>query len=502
MVRITSFLMLMGLLVGCQPAEEEVQNKKPTGYIIGDSTVKNGRGDGADGLWGWGDPLAQYFDTTKIRVENHALGGTSSRTFRTQGLWDEVLRNLQAGDYVLIQFGHNDADPVNDDFRTRGTFEGISDKMEEIDNLLTGEHKVVHTYGWYIRQYIIDAKERGAIPVVLSPIPRNRWVNGEVVRNDATYGEWAREVATFEEVEFIDLNEKMALAMEAVGEDSVTGNYFFKHDQTHTSAQGAVFAASLVVEGLNESTICKLKDYLLEAPRILFPVKRNVFFFEDSNVARGDGKVVGWARELPVYLDTSRLDILNPCHSPHNGWNYYSQAHWSEVLEQMNEDDFLLIQLGQREKVGSEQTQYLSPEPESGGEPQQESGENGTKETNHSYPKFLEEYIKDAKNKGVSVILISPLLHNEWSGGMVKRVGDTSGQWAREVAEAENVFFIDLNNSIALEYEAMGPEIVNQFFGDNSNYSNEAGARLNALILAKEIKKLRSCALSGYVNLN
>ena len=112
MIRLISYLILISILVGCQSKKEETTTRKPTIFIIGDSTVKNGRGDGAGGLWGWGDPIVQFFDTSKIQIENHALGGTSSRTFRTKGIWDEVLRKIQPGDYVMMQFGHTDADPV------------------------------------------------------------------------------------------------------------------------------------------------------------------------------------------------------------------------------------------------------------------------------------------------------------------------------------------------------------------------------------------------------
>ena len=66
------------------------KNDKPTVYMVGDSTVKNGKGDGAGGLWGWGDYIGQFLDTTKVNIENHALGGTSSRTFQDKGLWIEV----------------------------------------------------------------------------------------------------------------------------------------------------------------------------------------------------------------------------------------------------------------------------------------------------------------------------------------------------------------------------------------------------------------------------
>src|SRR3954468_1573734 len=72
-----------------------LQKEKPVLYIIGDSTVKNGQGTGGGGLWGWGDFIAPYFDTGKIAIENDARGGTSSRTFQTQGLWDKVLTKLK-----------------------------------------------------------------------------------------------------------------------------------------------------------------------------------------------------------------------------------------------------------------------------------------------------------------------------------------------------------------------------------------------------------------------
>ncbi|TDO03417.1 rhamnogalacturonan acetylesterase [Sunxiuqinia elliptica] len=265
MVRSIVVCVLMSLFVGCQPSQKEVTSGKPTVYLIGDSAMKNGQGLEPDGLWGWGDPFALYFDTTKITVRNYAFGITSSRTFRTKGLWREILRKLEEGDYVLIQFGHNETDPINDNFHARGTFDGISEKKEKINNLLTGEHEEVHTYGWYLRQYIIDAKSKGAIPVVLSPMPQNRWSNGKLLRDNTNYREWAREVAIFEEAEFIDLNEKMVLAMEALGEDSLGGNFFLKHEARHTSEKAGALAASLVVEGLNEATNCELKNYLLES---------------------------------------------------------------------------------------------------------------------------------------------------------------------------------------------------------------------------------------------
>ena len=92
---------------------------KPVFYIIGDSTVKNGSGSSTNLLQGWGSFIADYFDTSKITVENDAIGGRSSRTFLTDGRWDKILTTLQKGDYVIMQFGHNDGGPLDDTARAR-----------------------------------------------------------------------------------------------------------------------------------------------------------------------------------------------------------------------------------------------------------------------------------------------------------------------------------------------------------------------------------------------
>jgi len=249
--------------------------EKPTVWIIGDSTVKNGQDDGAGGLWGWGDFIGQYFDTTKVTIENHALGGTSSRTFRTLGKWEPVVAKLKPGDFLLMQFGHNDAGNLNDDSRARGTIKGIGEESEEIDNILTKKHEVVHSYGWYMRQYIQEAKAKGVVPIIMSSIPRNDWKDGKVPRNNTnSYGLWSKQVAESENIQFIDLNEKLASTMEKLGEQNVTGTYFYRRDHTHTSAKGAALSASLIVEGLKESTQNSLKYFLLENPVIISLQKR------------------------------------------------------------------------------------------------------------------------------------------------------------------------------------------------------------------------------------
>lgn len=235
---------------------------KPAIYLIGDSTVKNGSGKGEGSLWGWGAYLHTRFDTSKVSIRNHALGGRSSRTFISEGLWDKVLANLKPGDYLFIQFGHNDSSPVNDNSRARGTLKGNGEETEEIDNILTKKHEIVHTYGWYIMKYISDAKAKGAIPVVCSPVPRNIWENGMVARASDDYCKWAREAAKEEKAHFIDLNEIIARKYESIGQEEVTTKLFVT-DHTHTNEAGAIINAGAVAEGIRQLKGCKLKKYLI-----------------------------------------------------------------------------------------------------------------------------------------------------------------------------------------------------------------------------------------------
>ncbi|HEY4208248.1 MAG TPA: GDSL-type esterase/lipase family protein, partial [Puia sp.] len=190
------FFKLALLATACMSFTTVAMEKgKPVFYIIGDSTVKNGKGKGDGSLWGWGSFLGESFDTSKISVRNDALGGRSSRTFITEGHWDAVLGALKKGDYVIMQFGHNDGGPLDDTARARGTIKGTGEETKDIYNPIMKKNETVHTYGWYMRKYVADCKARGAIAIICSPIPRDMWKDGKILRASEDYGKWAREVA-------------------------------------------------------------------------------------------------------------------------------------------------------------------------------------------------------------------------------------------------------------------------------------------------------------------
>lgn len=235
---------------------------KPTLFLIGDSTVRNGRGDGAGGQWGWGEPLVARFDPAQLNVVNRAVGGLSSRTFLTQGHWTRVRHLLKPGDFVVMQFGHNDSGPLNDTSRARGTIKGTGGESETIENLLTRQSEVVHSYGWYLRRFIRETRERGATPIVCSLVPRKTWKEGKIVRATDGYGGWARQVAEQEGCGFVDLNELIAARYEAMGPEAVEPLFADAH--THTSRAGAELNAQLVVQGLQQLSGQPLGPYLVD----------------------------------------------------------------------------------------------------------------------------------------------------------------------------------------------------------------------------------------------
>ncbi len=237
-------------------------NPGPTLYLIGDSTVNTP----TKGQMGWGKPIAAMFDTNRITVLNKARGGRSSRTYFTEGLWEEVRSTLKPGDFVLMQFGHNDGGPLSDG-RARASLKGNGDETQEVENKTTGKKETVHSYGWYLRQYIADTKAAGATAIVLSLIPRNIWKDGRVVRATNDYGKWAAEAAKQQNAPFIDLNGIVAKHYEEVGQEKVMELYFTAADHTHTTAAGAEKNAACVVEGIRQLKGCSLAAFLVEGKR-------------------------------------------------------------------------------------------------------------------------------------------------------------------------------------------------------------------------------------------
>lgn len=260
---------LLGIKSGADPKKAEPNKAgksrkkgRPVVFTVGDSTMKNGKDDGSNKQWGWGHFFGDMFDTTKVSVENHALGGRSSRTFITEGLWAKVLAAVQPGDFVLIQFGHNDSGSFNVG-RARASLKGNGDNDTTVVMELTGKAETVHSFGWYMRKYAQDVKAKKATPILLSHIPRNMFTTKDsvaVIRNNDGLGKWTKEAAAMEKVLYLDANQLIADKLDKMGKDSIQLMYYGDH--THTSLLGAKLNAKTIAEGIKELKNCKLRKYL------------------------------------------------------------------------------------------------------------------------------------------------------------------------------------------------------------------------------------------------
>ena len=256
-------LLLAAFAAGCvvvvSAARAQEPAARPTLFIVGDSTVKTP----TRGQQGWGDPIIKLFDAEKIKVENHAIGGRSSRTFQTEGRWERILAAAKAGDFVLVQMGHNDGIAPDDPQRPRGTLRGIGEETREIIHPQTKQPEVVHTYGWYMRKYVNDAKAKGMTPILVSPIPHCPMRPVEKgQRENNRYVQWTEEVAKSEKVPFIDLNLITMTHYATLTPAEIKEKYFTPADNGHTSPAGAERNAQSVVKGILQLSDLSLALYL------------------------------------------------------------------------------------------------------------------------------------------------------------------------------------------------------------------------------------------------
>lgn len=252
-------LALALILSGCGK-----QNEVTRVYLIGDSTMANYADNYDPGknyyqtrypVTGWGQVFQEFFtgadmnafsgliSTDSVRVDNRARGGRSTRTFFQEGRWRSVFDELEPGDLVLMQFGHNDA---------------ARQKPERYVD--------IEGYQEFLRLYVNQTRQKEAIPIILTPVCRNYpWVDGHLENVHGDYPGAARAVARELNTLFIDLNQLSMDAFSAKDKEYVTQNYFMNldsgayeaypsglNDNTHFQPEGAKAVAGLVYEALKE----------------------------------------------------------------------------------------------------------------------------------------------------------------------------------------------------------------------------------------------------------
>ena len=236
--------------------------KLPTLWIVGDSTLNSNAP-----LRGWGQELAQFFDQSKINVVNRAIGGRSSRTFQYEGRWEKLLSELKKGDFVILQFGHNDVGQYDDPkAKDRPSLHSEGEETAEATRL-DGKKETVHSFGWYMRKYGNDVRERGPTMIFCSMVPHKDWdTSGHIVRKEREkWVQWTANAAVATHAAYIDLNEIVALEFEKLGPEKVAP--LFGDARTHSTPAGALLNAQMVVAGIRSLKKPDLKKYLSAAGR-------------------------------------------------------------------------------------------------------------------------------------------------------------------------------------------------------------------------------------------
>lgn len=511
------------------PEVTPLDPKVPTLFVAGDSTAARGKGESQQG---WGVPLADYFDASKINVANRARGGRSSRTFITEGLWDQLLADLKAGDTVLIQFGHNDGGALNDEppppLRARGSIPGIGEETKEIDNVLTKKHEVVHTYGWYLRKMIADVKAKDATPIVLSTTVRAIWKEGHLERGPGSYRQWSYNVAKSAGVRFFDVAGYVGDKLEPLGEAKVHDLY--PQDHTHFNAVGADLHASAVVAGLKGLRVAAVRNALSEkgtaveadrdaamGPLPANPALPSLFLIGDSTVRNGqdDGQGKGaegqwgWGNPIAAYFDPAKINVVNRAVGGLSSRTFFTQ-HWDRTLARIKPGDFVIMQFGHNDN-GALNDEPPGPLRARGtlpgiGEETKEIDNVLTKkhEVVHSYGWYLRKMIADTRAKGATPIVCSLIPRKTWDedGHILRNQTDYAG-WAAAVAQQEKAPFIDLNERVARQYDALGHDAVMKLFPqvtpDEHTHPNWAGAELNAATVIAGLKELKDDPLAPYL---
>ena len=206
----------------------------PTIYLIGDSTCATKDLEGENPERGWGHMFPALVDAS-LRVENHATNGRSTKSFRDEGRWAGVYDKLREGDYVFIEFGHNDQ-KINDSTR-------YSSPAQYAENL---------------RRYVRETREKGARPVLLTPIVRRNWVEGKLVDTHGTYPDEVKRIAREEQVPWIDMEAITREWLLSVGEEPSKAYFMWvepgtcarhpkgRQDNTHLNVRGAHVVARMV----------------------------------------------------------------------------------------------------------------------------------------------------------------------------------------------------------------------------------------------------------------
>lgn len=204
----------------------------PTIYAIGDSTVSAYPSSDYPRM-GWAQPLQEYFTPACAKVQDKALSGRSSKSFYDEKAWDPIKSALRPGDFVLIQFGHND-------------------EKDDMPALYTDPQT---TYKMYLSIYIDDTIAKGGTPILITPITRNYWSGGMVTDSHKGYPAAMRELAAAKHVALVDGDPLTMAYIMKIGQAAATQNVYLSGDSTHLQDKGAHTFAEIMLADMSRQRL-------------------------------------------------------------------------------------------------------------------------------------------------------------------------------------------------------------------------------------------------------
>ncbi|WP_345531780.1 GDSL-type esterase/lipase family protein [Viridibacterium curvum] len=258
-----------------------------TVHLLGDSTMTTYTEDRRP-QYGWGEKLGMFFNGS-VTIKNWAAGGRSSRSFYYEtGKWDAAKAAINTGDYVIIQFGHNDQ-KYGTDYNEYGTYAYCSDgtgngesctgALDAIDSTGTVD-KGLHSYYQFLKKYVTEVRAKGGIPILMTPIVRNYWASGAMtaegqhnvpIKGAETFarGDYPaamKAIATTYSVPLVDITAGTKTLVESYGA-TAAGTDLYYPDSTHLNGTYATLVAKMAVDGLKSQNI--LKDYIISVTSLL-----------------------------------------------------------------------------------------------------------------------------------------------------------------------------------------------------------------------------------------
>ena len=296
-------------------------------YLAGDSTVRDYSASGLNSSGktrdegAWGEFLQMFFDSSKVKIQNYANGGRSARTFINEGTLDKIAANIKEGDYLFVQFGHNDSWNnggypdryvplgIADENGIYPVTEGAKDSNGNYPNGGSG------TYKWFLKQYIDVAKSKGAIPVLVTPVSRANFdSSGNITphhddkdtKNNA-YVEAVKQLADEEDVLLIDAFEMTKSMYEAAYKADtdaankvsplVNSTMYYdiannKVDKTHSNKLGGFITAQLFVKEIQRQNLNIASAVTIPSKTAGIDSNSNQVFFIDK-----DSKFTAYVRD-------------------------------------------------------------------------------------------------------------------------------------------------------------------------------------------------------------